>query len=178
MAEKSITGILAEFSDPTSVYHAAEKIRDAGFKKWDVYSPFPIHGIDHAMGLKDSNVGWFALVGAIVGAVTGFTLQYWSSAVAYPLIISGKPFNSYPSWVPVTFELGILCTAFFSIAGMLILNKLPRWYDALFKLDAFRKVTDDGFFVFIESRDPEFDQEKSLQFLESMGGKNIQVVED
>ncbi len=178
-AKKSkIFGVLAEFASPADVTHAAEKVRDRGFKKWDVYSPYPIHGIERAMGIGDSRLGWIAFFMATAGACGGFGMQYWVANYAYPVLIGGKPLNSYPAFVPVTFEPGILFTGFGCIFGMLILNGLPRWYHALFKSNNFKKVTDNGFFIGIEAKDPKFNLDEARRFLESIGGRNIEVLED
>lgn len=171
-------GVLAEFANPADVTHAAEKVRDKGYKKWDVYSPFPIHGIDRAMGAGDSKLGWIAFFMATAGAFGGFGLQYWITSFAYPTLIGGKPMNSFPAYVPVTFEPGILFTGFGCIFGMLVLNGLPRWYHALFKSQNFKKVTDNGFFISIEAKDPKFNVDETKRFLESIGGRNIEVLED
>ena len=171
-------GVLAEFASPADVYHAAEKVRDAGYKKWDVYSPFPIHGIETAMGIPDSNLGWISFFGACTGVFGGFGLQFWIHRFAYPLLIGGKPPIAYPAYVPVTFEPGILLTAFSTILGMLVLNGLPRFYHAVFRSENFKKATDDGFFIGIEAKDPKFSVESVRTLLESAGGKNIEVLED
>ena len=120
-------GTLAEFDSPKSLMHAAEAVRDAGYKKFDVYSPFPIHGMDDAMGLRPSIMGWLVLGGGITGLLAGFGIQTWVSIFGYKLIISGKPFFSYQAFIPVTFELMVLLSAFGAVFGMFILNKLPEW---------------------------------------------------
>lgn len=134
--------------------------------------------MDKAMGLGDSHLGWIVLAFAIIGAGGGFLLQWWVNVVAYPLVIAGKPFNSYPAWLPVTFELGILLSGFGAVFGMLALNGLPRWYHAFFRSPNFGKASDDGFFLGIEARDKGFDLEATPKWLEEIGGKNIEVVEE
>lgn len=171
-------GVLAQFKSPADVYHAAEKVRDAGYTKWDVHSPFPIHGIERAMGIGDSKLGWIAFFCATAGAFGGFGLQYWIHKFAYPLLIGGKPMVAYQAYVPVTFEPGILFAAFGCILGMLVLNGLPRFYHALFRSENFRKATDNGFFISIEARDPKFNPESAREFLASIGGTHIEVLED
>jgi hypothetical protein len=177
-ASAPLFGVLAEFGSPAEVYHAAEKVRDAGYKRWDVYSPFPIHGIESAMGIGDSKLGWIAFFGAVTGAFGGFGLQFWIHKFAYPLLIAGKPMIAYPAYIPVTFEPGILFTGLSTLIGMLVLNGLPRLYHALFKSENFKKATDDGFFIAIEAKDPKFSVESARSLLASAGGKNIEVLED
>ncbi len=177
-AKPKIFGILAEFKSPAAVYHAAEKVRDQGFKRWDVHSPYPIHGIDGAMGIGDSRMGWIALFMAMAGAFGGFGLQYWINVYAQPVLIGGKAMNPYPVFVPVTFEPGILFTAFGCIFGMLVLNGLPRLYHALFKSKNFHRFSDNSFFISIEAKDPRFSVNDTRKLLEDIGGTNIEVLED
>ncbi len=176
--QPKIFGILAEFGSPNEVYKAAKKVRDQGYKKWDVHSPYPIHGIDSAMGIGDSKMGWIALFSAFAGAFGGFSLQYWVSVYAQPVVIGGKPINPYPAFIPVTFEPGVLFTAFGCIIGMLVLNGLPRLYHATFKSKNFARFSDDGFFISIEARDKRFNVSETRKLLEDAGGRNIEVLED
>ena len=173
-----IFGILAEFSNPGEVFRAAEKVRDQGYKKWDVHSPFPIHGMEAAMGAGDSKVGFIALFSALSGVFGGFGLQYWVNVYAQPYVIGGKPLNSYPAFIPVTFEPGILFTAFGCLLGMLALNGLPRLYHALFKSKNFHRFSDNGFFISIEARDSRFNLGEARKLLQEIGGRNIEVLED
>ncbi len=178
MQKHEVFGVLAEFPSPQALCDAAKKVRDKGFTQWDTHSPFPIHGMDGYMGMKPSKLGWIVLVCAILGVSGGFLLQWWTSAVDYPLIIAGKPYNSYQLWVPITFELGILLSAFGAIFGMLVLNRLPAWYHPLFKSKHFHKVTDDGFFLHIQARDTQYDAVRTPEFLQQIGGINIEILED
>jgi hypothetical protein len=171
-------GYLAEFNTPGELLHAAEAVRDAGYTKFDAHSPFPIHGMDDAMGLKPSKLGWVILCGGGTGLLTGITLQWWASTVAYPLVISGKPLFSFQAFVPVTFELMVLFSAFSAVFGMLVINRLPKWYHSLFNHESFGKVTSHGFFISVEAKDPLFDTEKTKQFLENAGGQNVSLVEE
>ena len=125
-------GVLAEFDSPKSLYHVAQKVRDEGYTKWDAFSPFPIHGMDGAMGLKESILGWIVVIGGAVGLSFGFGLQTWVATTAYKIIVSGKPLFSYQAFVPVTFELMVLFSAFAAVFGMFILNRLPQHYHPLF----------------------------------------------
>ena len=124
--------VLAEFDSPKSLYHVAQKVRDEGYTKWDAFSPFPIHGMDGAMGLKESILGWIVVIGGAVGLSFGFGLQTWVATTAYKIIVSGKPLFSYQAFVPVTFELMVLFSAFAAVFGMFILNRLPQHYHPLF----------------------------------------------
>lgn len=173
-----LKGVLAEFSSPSAVYHAAESLRDAGYKSFEVYSPYPIHGMDDAMGLKPSKLGWIVLCGGTCGLLAGLGLQTWVATSAYRLVISGKPFFSYPAFVPVTFELMVLFSAISAVFGMLILNKLPQHFFTYFKSSNFRKVTSHGFFVSVDAVDPLFNRETISQFLTAQGGKNIEFIEE
>lgn len=173
-----VFGLLAEYETPGELYHACEKVRDAGYGAWDAHSPFPVHGLEKAMGLRPSIVPWIVLVMGFSGAALGFLLQYWSSAIEYPMIISAKPFNSYPAFVPVTFELGILLGSFGAVFGMFGLNRLPTLYHSLFNSKRFSRVTDDRFFISVEARDPKYDPEKTRDLLESTGALNVEEVED
>lgn len=170
-----IYGVLARFKDPQALYHAAEKVRDAGYKKFDCHSPFPIHGMDEAMGLKRSPVGWLAGLMATLGGGGLFALQWWTSSVNYPLVISGKPYFSFQAYVPITFAGAVIGAAVAAVFGMLIINKLPRLNHPLFNSDKFN-YSDDGFFVSIESSDRQFDRNKVVEFLKSIGAQEVEVI--
>ncbi len=177
VGQEKTFGIIARFDTPAELLHAAEKVRDAGYKRFDCHSPFPIHGMDAAMGMKGSKVGYIAGTCGTLGGIAGLALQWWTSTIAYPVVISGKPFFSYQAYIPVTFGLTVLCAALGAVFGMLITNRLPRWWDGLFYSEQFSKrVNDDGFFVSIESTDGKFDTDKSRAFLESIGGKQVEVI--
>ncbi|HSI85970.1 MAG: DUF3341 domain-containing protein [Candidatus Methylacidiphilales bacterium] len=171
-----IYGIGAEFKNPTALYEAAEKVRDRGFKFWDVYSPFPIHGMDGAMGLGKSWVSALSLIGGVTGFTTGLLLETITSVYVYPMVVQGKPFFSLPAFFPVMFELTILFTAFATVGGMFLINMLPRWHHPVFNWERFTKATDDGFFIVIETIDPRFDGPNTAAFLNSLGGTNITYI--
>ncbi len=175
--KQELFGVLAEFESPRTLFHGCEKIRDAGYKRWDAYSPFPVHNLEKAMGIPASKVPWIVLAGGLTGASLGFFMQWWISAVDYPLIIAGKPLVSWPAFIPVTFELMVLFSALGAVFGMLALNRLPQPYHPLFQSKNFERVTDDKFFVAIESRDPQFDATSTAEFLESVGAINIELIE-
>jgi hypothetical protein len=168
--------ILAEFENPAQLLHAAEKLRDAGYKKFDCHSPFPIHGMDDAMGMKRSPLGWIVGVVAFFALGSGIALEWWTSTIAYPLVISGKPFFSYQAYGPVAFAIMVLFSAFAALFGMMVLNKLPMWYHKLFDSDKTAKITNDGFIVSVDAEDQLFDQKKTKSFLEDIGGQNPEVI--
>lgn len=171
-------GMLAEFESPKSLYHACEKVRDAGFSKWDAYTPFPVHGLDKAMGLSRSQLPWLILVCGLFGATFGFLLQTWVATTAYPVIISGKPFFSWQAFVPVTFELGVLFGSFGAVFGMFYLNRLPTLYHPVFASERFLRVTNDRFFIAVEVADPNFDERKTKKLFEAAGATHIEQLED
>lgn len=170
--------LMAEFDTPADIMHAAETVRDKGFTRWDVYTPFPVHGMDAAMGLGNSKVGWFAFIGGVTGYTSGMLMIWWTNAVDYPIIIGGKPMFSPFGAFPPSYELTILLGAFGAILGMMFLNRLPRWYSPLFKSPRFAKVTHDKFFLVIESTDPKYSEAEIRRMLEAAGSKHIELVEE
>ncbi|HEY2293984.1 MAG TPA: DUF3341 domain-containing protein [Thermoanaerobaculia bacterium] len=169
-------GALAEFATPAELYHACEGVRDAGYTRWDAHTPFPIHGLERAMGLRASRLPWVVLVTAVLGAVSGMGLQGWVSTIAYPLVISGKPFFSWPAFIPITFELGVLGGAFGAVLGMLAFNQLPTLHHPLFASARFERASDDGFFISVESWDPQFDRDRTMDLLRRLGAKEVELV--
>lgn len=170
------TAVLAEFESPAALLHAAEKVRDAGYTRFDCHSPFPIHGMDAAMGLGRSPVGKIVGGMALIGAATGFALQTWVTTTAYPLVISGKPYFSWQAYIIISFALFVLFGAFGAVLSMFGLNRLPRWHHPLFSSERFAKVTDDGFMISVEAGDARFDEAAVHAFLASIGGRNIETV--
>jgi hypothetical protein len=170
-------GALAEFDTTAAVFHACEKVRDSGFKKWDAHTPFPVHGLDKAMGIGNSKLPWIVLALAIAGGSGGFALQAWINLEAYPMVISGKPYLSWQAFMPVTFELAVLLGAFGAVFGMWFLNRLPQWYHSAFRSDRFAKFSDDKFFISIEASDPQFDPAKTLAFLKEIGAQHVELLE-
>ncbi len=169
----SLFGLGAEFSSAGALLEAAKKIHSLGFRKWDVYSPFPIHGMDHAMGFQRSRVSLFSLIGGCTGLSVAFILIYYTSAINYPLIVQGKPYFALEPSLPIFFELTILLTAFGTVLGLLLLTLLPRLHHPVFNWDRFQRATDDGFFLVLESTDPRFDTTSSRQLLQGIGGLYI-----
>lgn len=181
---KRLYALGAEFDSAASIYHAAEKVRDAGYTVWDTHSPFPIHGMDRAMGMSKSWLSAFVFVCGVAGFITGLALVAITSFGIYPTIVHGKPDNwsdglrSLQFFFPVMYELTILFSAFGAVFGMIIRNGLPRFHHPIFNWSRFAKATDDKFFLVIESRDPNFSETKTKALLESVGGKHITPVYD
>jgi molybdopterin-containing oxidoreductase family membrane subunit len=170
-------GTLAEFATPADLYHACERVREAGFTRWDAHTPFPVHGLNKAMGLRRSKLPWIVLVMALTGAALGFLLQAWVHMSAYPLVISGKPFFTWPAFIPVTFEVSVLFGALGAVFGMLGLNRLPMHHHPLFNSKVFERASDDAFFISIESWDPRFDPSSTTAFLKSLGARSVELLE-
>ncbi|MDX1546809.1 MAG: DUF3341 domain-containing protein [Rhodothermales bacterium] len=171
-------GVLAEFSDPGALMHAAEAVREAGYKHFDAHSPFPIHGMDRAMGLGNSKVGYLVFGGGLTGFLLATWLQWWTSEVDYPLNISGKPFFAVEPSVPIMFELTVLFSALAAVAGMLALNGLPRPYNPLFYSRQFSRATDDAFFLHVAASDAHFDADRTPALLRELGALDVEVIED
>lgn len=181
MAEyRKVYGIGAEFESAAALMTAAEKIRDAGFKRWDVHTPFPVHGMDAAMGLGKSWLSTAVLIGGSTGTLTAALLTFIPSWGIYPIIVHGKPFDwrTVPAFFPIFFELTVLFSAFSTVFALLIMNQLPKWYHPVFNWERFKRVTDDGFFLVIESRDPKYSDSKTRELLESIGGKHVTIIHD
>jgi hypothetical protein len=171
-------GLLAEFDTPADTIRAAEKVRDAGFKRWDVYTPYPVHGLDAAMGLGNSQVGWFTFCLGVTGLTCGFLMIWYQNAYNYPIMVGGKPLFSPWASFPVCYEMTILFGAFGSLFGMLFLNRLPRWSHPLFNSERFRRASNDKFYLCIEAADAKFNDAETRALLESLGGKHLEEVRD
>jgi hypothetical protein len=170
-------GVLARFPGPAELLAAADRLRADGYRCFDTYSPFSLHGLDRALGLTRSKVPLFALVGGLLGLAFAQWIQWYQSAVAYPLVVGGKPLNSVEAFVPITFETTILYAAFAAIGGMLFLNGLPRLYHPVFRGRSFARATNDGFFVTVEARDPKFDTRETPALLATAGGTEIELLD-
>ena len=176
MAE-STYGLIATFETPGALMHAAEQVRDAGYRKWDCITPFPIHGLDQAMGVGRSRVPRVSLVGGIIGFCTGMSMIWFMDKYDYALTVGGKPFFSPLYAFPVSYELTILFTAFATIGGMFFLNGLPMHYHPVLNYDQIRRGTDDLFFIVIEKIDYRYDPENTRALLAKLGGREIQEIE-
>lgn len=170
-------GLIATFDTAPAIYKAAQQVRDAGYRKWDCITPFPVHGLDGAMGLKRSVVPRISLAGGITGFCTGMSMIFWTGAVDYQITVGGKPLFSPMFAFPVSYELTILFTAFATIGGMLFLNGLPMHYHPVLKYENIRRGMDDQFFIVIETADPRFNLANTKALLEKAGGKNITELE-
>jgi hypothetical protein len=172
-------GLMAVFETPADAMHAAEQVRDAGYSKWDVHTPFPVHGMDAAMGLPNSKVGWFTFIGGVTGYTTGMTMIWWMNAYDYKIVIGGKPMFSPFYTFPVSYELTILLASFGSLIGMALLNRLPRLHHPLLKNRKFcAGASHDKFILVIETADPKFNADETRKLLASAGSKHIEMVED
>lgn len=173
-----LAGYLAEFETVDSVLAAAEKVRDAGFRVWDVHTPFPVHGMDEAMGIRPTILPWIVLVAGLAALGGALLMEWWMMAVDYRYPVSGKPFFSLPAFIPIMFECTILVSSFTAGLVMLLLNKLPTLYNPLFKSARFRRATNDRFFVVIDAMDPKFDETETEQFLQSLNPNAVERFED
>ena len=171
-------GIMAEFDDATALVAAAQRAHQEGYRTMDAYSPFPIEELHEALGSHHTRLPLIVLIGGLVGCIGGYLLQYWSSAIAYPLNVGGKPFHSWPAFVPVTFECTILAAALSAVLGMLALNGLPQPYHPVFNVPRFALASRNRFFLCVEARDPLFDLERTRRFLETLSAREVSTVAD
>jgi ActD protein len=173
-----VYGMMAEFDDPTSLVAATERARQEGYRCMDAYSPYPIEELHDALGSRHTRLPLIVLIGGVTGCIGGYLLQYWSSAIAYPLNIGGKPFHSWPAFIPVTFECTILVAALSAVLGMLALNGLPQPYHPVFNVPRFALASRNRFFLCIEAKDPRFDIEATRRFLETLHPREVTTVAD
>jgi hypothetical protein len=171
-------GLMAEFDDPDALVAASRRARHEGYRELDAYTPFPIEELHEALDIHHTKVPLMVLIGGIVGGLTGYSLQYWVSVIAYPLNIGGRPLHSWPSFIPVTFEMTVLFAALTAVFGMLAMNKLPMPYHPVFNAPRFAMASRDRFFLCIEARDPKFDPNATRRFLESFGPREVTDVEE
>lgn len=171
-------GLLAEFSNVDDLLTASEQVRDAGYRQWDAHAPFPVHGLNDAMGIKNSRLPLVVLGGGITGGSLALLMQWWMNAHDYPYMISGKPIFSLPANIPVFFELTVLFSAAGAFLGMLAMNALPQYHHPLFRSERFRRATQDRFFISIEAGDPKFEAGRVRGFLERLGSTHVESVEE
>jgi hypothetical protein len=173
----SVYGIMGEFDNPSDLVAAARRTYEAGYRRINGYSPYPIEELSEAIGFTRTALPLIVLVGGVLGGLGGFMMQYWMEVVDYPLNVGGKPFNSWPAFIPITFECTVLVAAFAAVLGMLVLNKLPQPYHPVFNAPNFALATRDRFFLVIEANDPHFVHNETKQFMETVGAKNVSDVE-
>jgi hypothetical protein len=173
-------GLVGEFDTPKQLMDAARKVREAGYRRMDAYVPFPVEGLSEALGLgrKHNQVPLLTLIGGLGGGLSGFFFQLWASAWSYPINIGGRPLNSWPAFIPVTFELTVLGASIFAVISMLALNKLPQPYHPVFNVERFSQASTDKFFLCIEARDPKFDLAETSKFLQSLHAQHVNEVKD
>jgi hypothetical protein len=176
-APPPIWGLMAEFEGPTEVVEAARKAHEAGYRKMDAYTPYPIEELSEALGHPHSLLPLLVLLGGVAGCVGGYLLQYWSAVIAYPLNIGGRPVHSWPAFIVPTFETTILFAAGTAVLGMLALNGLPEPYHPVFNVPQFARASKDRFFLVIKSRDPHFDQDRTWSFLLGLGPRSVSEVD-
>jgi hypothetical protein len=174
---RGIYGILAEFGEPDALLEAARKVRAAGYQNVDAYTPYPVEDLSDALGFRTTRVPLLVLVGGVLGAAGGYLLQYWLNVIDYPINIGGRPLNSVPAWIIITFELTILTAALFAVLGMLALNGLPRPHHPVFNVPEFALASTNRFFLSIEATDPRFDARLTREFLEGLAPKGVWDIE-
>ena len=176
--KQKMYGVMAEFDSPNDLVKAAREVRDAGYTKTDAYSPFPIHEMDEALGIKRTILPYLVLAGGLAGCLGGFALQYYTIGIDYPINVGGRPYLSLPSYIPVIFECTILLASFTAVFGMLLLNGLPQHYHPVFNAPRFALASRDKFFLAIEAADPKFDHEETKRFLANLNAQEVVDVEE
>jgi len=175
--KQGIYGLLAEFDGAEALLSAARKAREDGYTSLDAFTPMPVEGLSEAVGFHHTWLPLIVLIGGIAGGITGFALQYWVHVIELPQNIGGKPLNSWPSFVPITFELTVLFAALSAVVGMLVLNGLPQPYHPVFNVSSFRRASVDGFFLCIQAGDPRFKLETTKQFLMGLHAREVSEIE-
>ncbi len=173
----SLYGVMAEFDNPTDLVAAAQRTYEVGYRRINGYSPYPIEELSEAIGFTRTGLPLIVLIGGILGGLGGFFMQYWMEVIDYPLNVGGKPYNSWPSFIPITFECTVLVAAFAAVLGMLVLNKLPQPYHPVFNAPNFALATRDSFFLVIEASDRKFEHDEVMHFMQTLEPKDLIDVE-
>jgi hypothetical protein len=173
----SLYGVMAEFDNPTDLVAAAQRTYEAGYRRINGYSPYPIEELSEAIGFTRTGLPLIVLIGGILGGLGGFFMQYWMEVIDYPLNVGGKPYNSWPAFIPITFECTVLVAAFAAVLGMLVLNKLPQPYHPVFNAPNFALATRDSFFLVIEASDRKFEHDEVMHFMQTLEPKDLIDVE-
>ena len=169
-------GLLAEFNTPAALLHAAREVRKAGYEKVDAYSPFPVDGLAEVLGFRKNRVSLIVLGGAVIGGLLAYIMQWYVNVDIYPLNIGGRPFHSWPSFIPITFEFTVLCAAFAAFIGLFALNGLPKLYHPVFEAPNYRRASQDGFFLCIEANDNNYDAVDTQRLLESLDPDSVTLI--
>lgn len=178
MEQSSVFGLMAEFETPDEVVRAAQRTREQGYTRTDAYSPFPVEGLYEALGRRKTRLPLAVLCGGFVGGLGGFFMQYYAAVFGYPINVGGRPLNSWPSFIPITFELTILIAGLTAVITMLFRNGLPEPYHPVFNVPGFERATTDRFFICIEASDPMFDRQRTTAFLRGLRAKTVSVVDN
>ena len=174
----ALYGVMAEFDTPTDLVAAARRTYDAGYRRINGYSPYPIEELSEAIGFTHTSLPLIVFIGGVVGGLSGFFMQYWMEVTNYPLNVGGKPYNSWPAFIPITFECTVLCAAFAAVLGMLVLNKLPQPYHPAFNAPNFALATRDRFFLVVEANDPQYDHDAIVAFMKNLNATEVNDVEN
>jgi hypothetical protein len=176
MTDSEVYGLMAEFDDPRALIEAVRQARAAGYRRMDAYTPIPLHGLTEALGHQPSRLPWITFAGGLLGALSGYVLQYYISVVEFPMNVGGRPPHSWPAFIPIVFELAVLGASIASVLGMLALNGLPMPYHPVFNVPEFRLASRDRFFLCIEAADGQFDAERTRAFLAELHAQSVQEV--